>query len=480
MANFVGVVTQQSEQTGVTLRARVTSPKGHYTAYQDFRCMVKQIGLTDEQAVMTDLNTVSSKLLANGVTGIKENITGYMPANGENETNIKYTVTGDDISEYFNSDGIVIKRPQYGSNIVVGSLTITVTKNAAVAERVITISIEPYTSEELIQSVIDTITWNKIKGLNATESTEPSTNGMYNVIHPLTLIKSVTSDLTDALVTVTWTVTKDIISEGLLSGSTRIDVSTGAVTRPAYTEIFEARDVTIASSMTDIITSDIESYVPRTYMRVGGLTLQASINIEGIATAENVVEFNLKTLSKPLTNEEVQGYLMDNISALIVKDTTYGGTYSLATVSDTTEKTVYFDTTGANSSTLELFGINTIASATAALSDNLTKTGLKITNVLWTTIDPSTVDSVDPIPNSPTIYSSTPIQQIGDTNSNYIYVLNPTTTPSETMLVFRSEISINGYSGDISKIVLFYRFLLEDRTPATSGSGTGGTGTTTP
>ena len=183
MANFVGVVTQQDTQTGVTLRARVTSPKGHYTAYQDFRCMVKKAGLTDEQAVMTDLNTISNKLLANGVTGITSNLTAYMPSVGENETNVKYVVSGDDISEYFNSDGIVTKRPPYGSNSVVGSLTITVTKNAAIAERNITIGIEPYTAQELVQSVLNTITWDNIRGNNAAESSDPSTNGINFILN---------------------------------------------------------------------------------------------------------------------------------------------------------------------------------------------------------------------------------------------------------------------------------------------------------
>ena len=254
MANFVGVVTQQDEQTGVTLRARVTSPKGHYTAYQDFKCMVKKSGLTDEQAVMTDLNTISNKLLANGVTGITSNLTAYMPTVGENGTNVKYTVTGDDISEYFNNDGIVTKRPPYGSNAVVGSLTVTVTKNAALAERNITISIEPYTAQELVQSVLNTLTWDNIRGQNAAESSDPSTNGMYNVIYPLKLMKTITSDLVTTPVTVTWSVTQDVLSP-VIDNKKRIDIETGVVTRPAYVEVNDAKDISISSSMLDVVTS---------------------------------------------------------------------------------------------------------------------------------------------------------------------------------------------------------------------------------
>ena len=469
MSNFIGVVTQQDTQTGVTLRARVTSPKGHYTAYQDFKCMVKKAGLTDEQAVMTDLNTISNKLLANGVTGITSNLTGYMPTTGENETDVKYVVTGDNISEYFNNDGIVIKRPSYGSNAVVGSLTITVTKNAAIAERIITISIEPYTNQELVESILSTITWDNIRGSNAAESSDPSTNGMYNVIYPLKLMQSITSNLIDTPVTVTWSVTQDALSS-VISGQ-RINVTDGTITRPSYTDIYEAKDVDISSSILDIVTSKIENTYGRTYMRIGGLTLKATINISGISTAsDNSVVFNLKTLSKALTNKEITEYLTENISLFSVKDTVYNSVFSLSTINDTSERTIFFDVTGANSSVLEMFGVSGVLSATA--SNELTKSGIKVTSVNWTTVDPDTVDS-SPVAIPATEYSISGLQTSGN---NIILKLNPTNTPTKTKLVLRCVISVNGYEGAISYLTTFYRFSLDDLTP-TTGETTGGTTT---
>ncbi len=471
MSNFVGIVTQQDTQTGVTLRARVTSPKGHYTAYQDFKCMVKKAGLTDEQAVMTDLNTISNKLLANGVTGITSNLTGYMPTVGENETNVKYIVTGDDISEYFNNDGIVIKRPPYGSNAVVGSLTITVTKNAAIAERNITISIEPYTAQELVESVLSTITWDNIRGNNAAESSDPSTNGMFNVIYPLKLMQSITSDLVDTPVTVTWSITQDVLSS-VIDDSKRINLTDGTITRPSYVEVYEAKDVDISSSMLDVVTSKIENAYGRTYMRIGGLTLKATVNISGInsTSGEDYVVFNLKTLSKALTNKEITEYLTENISLFSIKDTVYNSVFSLSTINDTSERTIFFDITGTNSSVLEMFGVAGVLSATA--SNDLIKTGVKVTSVNWSTVDPDTVDT-SPVAIPATEYSTSGLQTSGN---NIILKLNPINTPTKTKLVLRCVVSVNGYDGSISYLTIFYRFSLDDLTP-TSGGTTGETTT---
>ena len=458
MANFVGVVTQQDTQTGVTLRARVTSPKGHYTAYQDFKCMVKKSGFTDEQAVMTDLNTVSSKLLANGVTGITSNLTGFMPTVGENETDIKYVVSGDNISEYFNNDGIVIKRPPYGENAVVGSLTITVSKNEAVAERDITISIEPYTAQELVQSVLNTITWDNIRGNNAAESTDPSVNGMYNVAYPLKLTNTITNDLISTPVTVTWTVEQDVLSPAI-DNKNRIDVTTGVVTRPAYSLVNKAKDSTISSSMLDMINSKVESAYGKSYIRIGGLVLKATISIEGVTTtSEDSVTFNLKTLSAALTNTEVSEYLSENISMFNIKDTKYNAIFALTTINDNTERTIFFDTNGNNASTLELFTPYGVASITA--NNGLTRAGIKVTSVNWTPVDPDTIDTT-PIALSHTEYSSMGLQTSEIKN---ILTLDPAVAPIKNKLVLRCVISINGYDGSISYITAFYRFTLDDLT----------------
>lgn len=464
MANFVGVVTQQDTQTGVTLRARVTSPKGHYTAYQDFKCMVKKSGLTDEQAVMTDLNTISNNLLANGVTGITGNLTGFMPTVGENETTVKYIISGSDIEDYFNSDGIVIKRPSYGSNAVVGSMTIAVSKNTASAERNITISIEPYTAQEIAQSALSTITWDNIRGLNATESADPNANGMFNVIHPLKLMSTITSDLVPAPVTVKWEVSQDVLTNMLPEGASRINVVTGEITRPSYTEMHEQKDITVSNAMLDVVTSKIENAYGRTYMRIGGLTLKASIQIEGVTSSSIIdsVTFNLRTLSAPLTNKEVAEYLTDNISMFSIKDIKYNSVFALSTINDDSERTVFFDTNKENASIIELFSHTNVPTITSI--NDLTGTGIKVTSVAWSTVDPETLDGT-PVAIPSTEYSSIGLQQNGNIQ---LLVLDPKAVPVKTKLVLRCVISVNGYDGSISYITALYRFQLDNLTSTPS------------
>lgn len=461
MPNFVGIVTQQDLQTGVTLRARVTSPKAHYTAYQDFKCMVKKAGLTDEQCVTTDLNTTSNELIAVGVTGITSNLTANMPVIGDNGTNIKYIVSGDNISNYFNTDGIVTKRPTYGTNAVIGTLTIIVTKNAAIAQRDITISVEPYSSIELVDSILDSIKWDNIRGSNAIETSDPATNGLYNIAYPLSLVKTITSQLVSTPVTVTWSIVSDGMNT-LITGN-RVNLNTGEITRPSYTDIFEGKDATISGKILEIATSKIENSYGRTYMRVGGLILRASISIEDKVNGGQItdfVTFNLKTLSTALTNSEVAEYLTNNISLFSIKDSKYNSIFSLSSISDASEKTIFVDTTGLNSSVIEMFNTPGITLTTAA--NALTGAGISTINVSWTAVDPATINTA-PIAIPLTNYSLTGLQKIGD---NFVLTLNPASLPVQTKLVLRCVISINSYSGSISYITAYYRFTLNDMTPS--------------
>lgn len=450
MANIVGIVTQQDVQTGLTLRARVTSPKGHYTAYQDFPCVIRKIGISDEQAVTTDLNTISNKLLANGADSIKNNITAYMPATGENDTTVTYVVGGaSNIKDYISNDGIVLKRPAYGAEAIMGSLTITVKKNAAIATRDIGIIIEPYTSEELMQEALSIITWDNIRDKNAPESNDTETNGMFNVMYPLHLMKTIKTDLVTDEVAVNWTITQDVL-QPILSDY-RINLETGALTRPDYMDIYSQKDIQVSSSMLDVITSKAELVTGGTYYRIGGLVLTASISIAGLEESQ-AVSFNLKTLSSALTDLEVQEYLETNISKFSIIDTAYGNVeFAKSTLSDTTEYDVYYDTTGVNSSNLKLYSKSDMERTT--FNNDLTNSSIKINAVTWSVIDSSTLSGGGEGSSLPS-YNITAAGAIP--TSGGMLTLNPSNDPTDnsiTKVVLRAVINITDYAGTGTKFV---------------------------
>lgn len=465
--NFIGKVTRHSEKAGVTLRARVTSPSGKVTAYKDFKCMVKSSGLSDEQAVITDLNYISNNLLANGVTGVKHNLTTYMPKKGPNETDVTYTVIGENIMEYFNSDGVVIKRPAYGEPAVVGSLYIYVTKNTASAGREITISIDPYNISEVKESIADVITWEKIRGLNWAESSDEATNGPSNVIYPLRLMDTIDSGLMTKPISVTWEIKSDSLEAAL--GQERIEIKPGEespIYRPAYYDMYEARQSYYAyqNSMT-MCQSKIESSVSKTYMRLGGLVLVAKFEINDTVNSTVIndsVTFNLKTLSAAVTNEEVALYVQSIISNFEIKDLTYNQVFSTNSGNDGvgSSKTVYYDTKTTNASVLDLYTKNDVINMTKNNPFTNESSGIKIAAITWTVIAPETMDTTPAAVQNQLEYSKDGLSTSSlDTSENLTFTLNPQTEPLEKRLIFRAVISISQYDNKAQAgVTSFYWF----------------------
>ena len=460
--NFVGKVTRQSEKTGVTLRARVTSPSGNVTAYKDFKCMVKASGLSDEQAVLTDLNYISSKLLANGVTGIKQNLTTYMPKTGPNETTVTYTVVGEEISNFFNSDGVVIKRPAYGEPAVVGALYINVTKNNAAAGREITISIDPYNIGEVKESITNAITWEKIRGLNWAEATDEETNGPSNVIHPLQLMSVINSELIYDPITVTWEVT-DVLDSLFDDGRLNI-VPNGnsTIVRPDFYEMYTAKKTYFEyQSNMSVCQNKIESSVSKTYMRLGGLKLIATYRAGDELTG--TIEFNLKTLSNPVTNDEVALYVQSIINNFQIKDVTYNQVFTANSTNDgaTSARNVYYDLDyllPQEATVLDLFTKNDTIALTKHNEFTNEANGIKIASLNWAIIAPGSIQST-PVSIPGTEYSYEGLTSpTMNTNDEVILTLNPVTTPTDTVLILRATFSISQYDGSSSSVTIFYWF----------------------
>lgn len=502
--NYVGKVTRHSKKAGVTLRARVTSPSGNVTVYKDFKCMVKAMGLTDEQAVIIDLNYVSNLLAANGVTGIKNNLTSYMPVSGPNETKIKYEVSGGDIERYFNSDGVVITRPAFGEAAKVGTMTVTVTRNLAEAKKHISISVDPYSIEEVQESIAGSITWTTIKGKNWEESETEATNGPSNVIYPLELPTQIKSDLmpTATPIPVEWSIESDALAD-IMSGNQRINLVTGEIYRPSHAAAYEASESNSAyKTFISPCSSRIDGNQPRVFMRLGGLVLKASFKISDLAEGaevENSVKFNLKTLSMPVTNTEVSNYLKSKISEFKIRDLTYSQVFNSETQNDgePMSRTVYIGIGDSSSkaSKLRLFNEKDIVAITS-LNNNFTgeSDGIKISRLNWNIIDPKTMGAegteVALDGSGVGVYSTRGLTL--DTNTGEITLTldlekGAKFPEEEPRIVLRASMSVAQYSDTVSPFTIFYWFkcldatepdpvIPDDSESGGSGGETGGTG----
>jgi hypothetical protein len=466
--NFIGKVTRHSEKAGVTLRARVTSPSKNVTAYKDFKCMVKASGLSDEQAVITDLNYIANKLLANGVTGIQQNLSTYMPKTGPNGTTVTYTVSGEEITDYFNSDGVVIKRPEYGKPAVIGTLYIYVTKNKTGAGREITISIDPYNITEVKESIVNSITWDKIRGLNGVESTDEDTNGPSNVVFPLQLISEIKSDLIGEPIKVTWNIKSDPL-ENLLK-QPRIDIKDsgeGIIFRPGYHEMYEAKEsfYTYQNSMV-ICQNKVESSVSKTYMRLSGLVLTASYEIIDSVNATTIndnVVFNLKTLSAPATNDEIALYIQSIIGEFKIKDLTYNQSFTTNSMNDGVEsaRNVYYDLKYLNpqqASVLSFYTKKEIVELTKNNGFTNENNGLKIANLSWAIIAPNSMETT-PVSIPGTDYSYEGLMSpTMDASKELKLTLNPVSEPSNKTLILRATFSVSQYDDSPASVTVFYWF----------------------
>ena len=467
--NFIGKVTKQTERTGVTLRARVTTPSKNVTAYKDFKCMVKASGLSDEQAVITDLNYITNKLLANGVTGIRQNLSTYLPKKGPNDTNVTYTVIGEEISNYFNSDGVVIKRPAYGEPAIVGSLYVYVTKNEAATGREITVSIDPYNLTEVKESISNIITWDKIRGLNWAETTDEETNGPSNVVFPLQLIPEIKSELIDKPIKVKWEISSDTLND-LFDGKQRISIKAnneGEILRPTYHDMYQAKESYYAYQNNMLICQNkVESSTSKTYIRLGGLVLTASFEIidsVNSTTIEDKVIFNLKTLSAPATNDEVALFIQSIISEFKIKDVIYNQIFTTNSVNDgaTSARNVYYDLDYLDpmeASVLDFYTKADVTHDTKYNSFTNEATGLKIASLNWAIIAPGSINTT-PVSIPGTDYSLAGLTSpTMDANQELMLTLNPVTEPADKTLILRATFSVAQYDGSPASVTAFYWF----------------------
>jgi hypothetical protein len=194
-----------TDHPSVKLTATVTH--GSVSKEYELDLKVKMLGITDSQAVILDLND----LVVPATTIVNLNL----PTLGKNGSTITWASDKTNIS----STG-VITRPDNTEADATVKLTATCKKGTETQTKDFTVTVPHWTEVEELAQAAALVTWDLVKGTNT--NSQAITD---NLVLPATVGRSVTA---------AWS----LVSSSAASGSTtgKIDIATGVVTRPTYTQ----------------------------------------------------------------------------------------------------------------------------------------------------------------------------------------------------------------------------------------------------
>ncbi len=195
------------DNPSVKLTATVT----HNSVSKDFELdlKVKMLGMNDSQAVVLDINDL--------VLPAETKVNLNLPTIGKNGSTIKWDSHN---SPNIASDGTVT-RPDVGEDDVVVTLTATAKKNDAHETKDFTVKVIQWTEGEELQEAYDLVTWDLVKGTNT--NSQAITDNL-----------NLPSTVGSRGVTATWTLVSSSADTGSTTG--KINISTGVITRPTYTQ----------------------------------------------------------------------------------------------------------------------------------------------------------------------------------------------------------------------------------------------------
>lgn len=193
------------DEPSVKLTATVTH--GAVTKEYELDLKVKMLGIEDSQAVILDLNDLVIP------SSTRDNLT--LPIIGKNGSEIKWTADKSNIA----SDGTVT-RPDVDEADVVVTLTATAKKGSETEKKNFTVTVYHWTQPEEISQALDLVTWDLIKGTNTNSQA---------ITDNLSLPDTVGRD-----VTAKWALVSTSADPESTTGI--IDISTGVITRPMYTQ----------------------------------------------------------------------------------------------------------------------------------------------------------------------------------------------------------------------------------------------------
>jgi len=198
----------KKENPKVTLTATVTH--GKVTKEYDLALIVKMNGVLDSQAVVWDLNDIVVP------TEATENIS--LPVKGKNGSTIRWESKNEAVIA---TDGTVT-RPDIDQKDVNVTLIAHVGKGTETEQtRTFTVIVKQWTQDEELQQAYDLVSWDLIKGINTNSQAITDNLQLSNQVGT----RGVTAE---------WILVSSSADSGSKNG--KIDISTGAITRPTYTQ----------------------------------------------------------------------------------------------------------------------------------------------------------------------------------------------------------------------------------------------------
>lgn len=190
----------------VKLTAKVSH--GNVEKYFDMNLVVRMLGISDSQAVILDLNELIIP------AEVRDNLT--LPVLGSNGSTISWA----------SSDAVVVgtggtvNRPNYDQADATITLTATSTKGVETQTKTFNITVKKWTLSEEMENAVSLVNWDLVRGTNT--NSQAITD---NLVLPAIVGRSVAA---------TWTIVSSSVGTGATTGI--IEISTGVVTRPTYTQ----------------------------------------------------------------------------------------------------------------------------------------------------------------------------------------------------------------------------------------------------
>jgi hypothetical protein len=190
------------------VKLTATVSHGSVSKLFDLDLLVRREGMTNSQAVVLDANAITLP------TETRVNLT--LPTIGVNGSTITWKSSD---ATVITTNGTVTRPDNTGSDTTI-TLTATCTKGTATQDTVFNVKVFKWTIDEEVNDAYAKVTWDLVKGTNTNSQAID-----HNLVLPGVIGRSVTA---------TWA----LVSSSVASGSTTgiIDMTTGVVTQPTYTQ----------------------------------------------------------------------------------------------------------------------------------------------------------------------------------------------------------------------------------------------------